>query len=61
MESSSEEPENSKASEKSNEKKIIGEMMPSKLERCVKKVKKKGKVRNPYAVCKAALKKKKRK
>ena len=29
--------------------------MPEKLERCVRKVKKKGGVRNAWAVCKAAL------
>lgn len=29
--------------------------MPEKLERCVDKVEKKGKVRNAWAVCKAAL------
>ncbi|MBA7597089.1 hypothetical protein ES703_04084 [subsurface metagenome] len=29
--------------------------MPEKLERCVRKVKKKGDVRNAWAVCKAAL------
>jgi hypothetical protein len=34
-------------------------MSPKKLDRCVIKVKKK-KVRNPYAVCKAALKRTKR-
>jgi len=34
--------------------------MPAKLDRCVKKVKKKGKVRNAWAVCKAAFKKKKK-
>lgn len=32
----------------------------SKLERCLKKVKKKGTARNPWAVCQAALKGKKR-
>lgn len=31
--------------------------MPSKFDRCVRKVEKKGEVRNPYAVCRAALKK----
>ena len=29
--------------------------MPEKLERCVKKVEKKGDVRNAWAICKAAL------
>jgi hypothetical protein len=29
--------------------------MPEKLERCVRKVKKKGGVKNEWAVCKAAL------
>jgi len=33
--------------------------MPAKEERCVRKVKAKGNVRNPWAVCKASLKKKK--
>jgi len=33
--------------------------MPAKLDRCVKKVKAKGGVKNPWAVCKASLKKKK--
>lgn len=32
--------------------------MPKKLDRCVKQVKKKSKKYNPYAVCKASLKKK---
>ena len=31
--------------------------MPKKLDRCVKKVSKKGNVDNPWAVCQAALKK----
>lgn len=31
--------------------------MPKKLERCVKKVKAKGGVREPWAVCVAAMKK----
>ena len=31
--------------------------MPAKEDRCVAKLKAKGKVRNPHAVCKAALKK----
>lgn len=35
--------------------------MPTKFDRCVKKVKRKGGVRNPYAVCKAAMKKGKKK
>ncbi|MDH3913411.1 MAG: hypothetical protein OEU09_19195 [Rhodospirillales bacterium] len=29
--------------------------MPAKFDRCVKKVKAKGKVRNPYAVCRASM------
>lgn len=33
--------------------------MPKKLDSCVKKVKKKG-VGNPYAICTASIKKKKR-
>jgi len=37
-----------------------GEIMsPAKLDRCVKKVKAKGAKGNPWAICKAALKKKK--
>ncbi len=35
--------------------------MPKKLERCVKKVKAGGKVRNPWAVCQASLKRKAKK
>jgi len=35
--------------------------MPSKLERCVKKVKAAGYAYNPWAVCKAAFNKAKRK
>ncbi len=35
--------------------------MPAKLERCVKAVKAKGSAMNPWAVCKAALNKVKRK
>lgn len=36
--------------------------MPAKLDRCVRKVKaKSGKKVNPWAVCKAAMKKKKKK
>ena len=36
--------------------------MPAKLERCVRKVRaKSGKKVNPYAVCKAAMEKKKKK
>jgi len=35
--------------------------MPSKLERCVRKVKAKGSAFNPWAVCKAALNKIKKK
>lgn len=37
--------------------------MPKKLERCVKEIKKKNKKGkyNPYAVCKASIKKNKRK
>ena len=35
--------------------------MPAKLDRCVKKVKRKGDVDNPFAVCNAALKKGKKK
>lgn len=31
--------------------------MPAKLERCVQKVKAKGRARNAYAVCKAAIRK----
>lgn len=30
-------------------------MMPAKLDRCVTAVKRKGKVSNPYAVCRAQL------
>jgi hypothetical protein len=33
--------------------------MPAKFDRCVRKVK--GKVKNPYAVCKSVMKKSKRK
>lgn len=32
--------------------------MPKKLEKCVKELKKKGVVKNPYAVCNARLGKK---
>ncbi len=35
--------------------------MPKKLDRCVEKVKKKGKVKNAWAVCKAALSRKSKK
>ncbi len=35
--------------------------MPKKLERCVRKVTKKGGVKSPWAVCKASLKKKRKK
>lgn len=35
--------------------------MPAKLERCVRKVKRKGGAKNPWAVCKAAVGKKKTK
>lgn len=35
--------------------------MPSKLDRCVKAVKEKGSAMNPWAVCKAALAKAKKK
>lgn len=31
--------------------------MPPKFDRCVKKVKRKGRVKNPHAVCTVALKK----
>lgn len=34
--------------------------MPAKLERCVRKVKAKGGAKNAYAVCNAAMNKKKR-
>jgi len=34
--------------------------MPAKLERCVKAVKAKGSAMNPWAVCKAALAKRKK-
>lgn len=34
--------------------------MPAKLDRCVRKVKAKGGVRNPHAVCNAALRPKRR-
>lgn len=34
--------------------------MPTKLERCVKAVRKKGRVRSPYAVCKASIMKKRK-
>ncbi len=35
--------------------------MPAKFDRCVRKVKAKDDARNPYAVCRAALSKKKKK
>ena len=35
--------------------------MPKKLDRCVRKVKKQKGLKNPYAVCKATMKKGKRK
>jgi hypothetical protein len=35
--------------------------VPKKLDRCVKKVKAKGGVKNPWAVCKASLAKKAKK
>ena len=31
--------------------------MPAKLDRCVQKVRQQGKVKNPWAVCNASLKK----
>jgi len=34
--------------------------MPAKLDRCVRKLKRKGGVKNPWAVCQAALSKKKK-
>jgi len=34
--------------------------MPKKLDRCVRKLKRKGGVKNPWAVCKAAMKKRKK-
>ena len=34
--------------------------MPKKLERCVRKVRKQKGVKNPYAICRASLKKKKK-
>jgi hypothetical protein len=43
------------------EKNIREVDMPAKLERCVRKVKRKGGVRSPYAVCQAALRKGKKK
>ncbi len=33
--------------------------MPAKFDRCVRKVKAKGKARNPYAVCNASINRKK--
>lgn len=37
---------------------FTGDIMPKKLDRCVKKVKKKNKKVNAYAVCKSRIKKK---